>query len=68
MRVGRLLAAGASERIARDARGERFGMKLMSIGFLIESAKDAIIWRGPMVQGALNQFLADVAWGPLDYL
>ena len=47
---------------------ERFGMKLMSIGFLIESDKDAIIWRGPMVQGALNQFLADVAWGELDYL
>jgi ATP-binding protein involved in chromosome partitioning len=46
----------------------RFGMKLMSIGFLIESDKDAIIWRGPMVQGALNQFLADVAWGELDYL
>jgi ATP-binding protein involved in chromosome partitioning len=47
---------------------ERFGMKLMSIGFLIESDKDAIIWRGPMVQGALNQFLADVSWGELDYL
>ncbi|HKU42208.1 MAG TPA: Mrp/NBP35 family ATP-binding protein [Polyangiales bacterium] len=47
---------------------ERFGMKLMSIGFLIESNKDAIIWRGPMVQGALNQFLADVSWGELDYL
>jgi ATP-binding protein involved in chromosome partitioning len=47
---------------------ERFGMKLMSIGFLIESDRDAIIWRGPMVQGALNQFLADVAWGELDYL
>jgi ATP-binding protein involved in chromosome partitioning len=46
----------------------RFGMKLMSIGFLIESDKDAIIWRGPMLQGALNQFLADVAWGQLDYL
>jgi ATP-binding protein involved in chromosome partitioning len=46
----------------------RFGMKLMSIGFLIESDKDAIIWRGPMLQGALNQFLADVAWGELDYL
>ncbi len=46
----------------------RFGMKLMSIGFLIESDKDAIIWRGPMVQGALNQFLTDVAWGELDYL
>jgi ATP-binding protein involved in chromosome partitioning len=46
----------------------RFGMKLMSIGFLIESDKDAIIWRGPMLQGALNQFLADVSWGELDYL
>jgi ATP-binding protein involved in chromosome partitioning len=46
----------------------RFGMKLMSIGFLIESDKDAIIWRGPMLQGALNQFLGDVAWGALDYL
>jgi ATP-binding protein involved in chromosome partitioning len=46
----------------------RFGLKMMSIGFLIESDKDAIIWRGPMLQGALNQFLADVAWGELDYL
>jgi ATP-binding protein involved in chromosome partitioning len=46
----------------------RFGMALMSIGFLIESDKDAIIWRGPMLQGALNQFLSDVAWGELDYL
>jgi ATP-binding protein involved in chromosome partitioning len=46
----------------------RFGMKLMSIGFLIENDKEAIIWRGPMLQGALNQFLADVAWGELDFL
>jgi len=46
----------------------RFGMKLMSIGFLIENDKDAIIWRGPMLQGALNQFLGDVSWGELDYL
>jgi ATP-binding protein involved in chromosome partitioning len=46
----------------------RFGLKMMSIGFLIESDKDAIIWRGPMLQGALNQFLGDVAWGELDYL
>jgi len=47
---------------------QRFGMKLMSIGFLVENDKDAIIWRGPMLTGALNQFLADVAWGELDYL
>ncbi|MET0389224.1 MAG: Mrp/NBP35 family ATP-binding protein [Polyangiales bacterium] len=46
----------------------RFGMQLMSMGFLIESDKDAIIWRGPMLQGALGQFLSDVAWGNLDYL
>jgi ATP-binding protein involved in chromosome partitioning len=47
---------------------ERFGIKLMSIGFLIEDDKTAIIWRGPMLQGALLQFLKDVEWGELDYL
>lgn len=47
---------------------QRFGMKLMSIGFMLENDKDAIIWRGPMLQGALMQFLADVDWGELDYL
>ena len=47
---------------------QRFGVKLMSIGFMIESDKDAIIWRGPMLQGALMQFLGDVSWGELDYL
>jgi ATP-binding protein involved in chromosome partitioning len=47
---------------------ERFGVKLMSIGFLIDDDKTAVIWRGPMLQGALLQFLKDVDWGPLDYL
>jgi len=47
---------------------QRFGLKLMSIGFMIENDKDAIIWRGPMLQGALMQFLGDVNWGELDYL
>jgi ATP-binding protein involved in chromosome partitioning len=47
---------------------QRFGVKLMSIGFMIESEKDAIIWRGPMLQSALHQFLGDVNWGELDYL
>jgi len=47
---------------------ERFGVKLMSIGFLLESDKTAVIWRGPMLQGALLQFLKDVEWGELDYL
>ncbi|CAN5797945.1 Mrp/NBP35 family ATP-binding protein [soil metagenome] len=46
----------------------RFGVKLMSIGFLLEDPKAAVVWRGPMLAGALQQFLKDVAWGELDYL
>ncbi len=47
---------------------ERFGVKLMSIGFLLEDAKSAVVWRGPMLHGALMQFLKDVSWGALDFL
>ncbi len=47
---------------------ERFGIKLMSIGFLLEDPKAAVIWRGPMLHGALQQFLKDVTWGDLDFL
>jgi ATP-binding protein involved in chromosome partitioning len=47
---------------------DRFGVKLMSIGFLLEDPKAAIVWRGPMLHGALQQFLKDVNWGKLDYL
>ena len=47
---------------------ERFGVKLMSIGFLLEDPKAAVVWRGPMLHGALLQFLKDVDWGELDYL
>ncbi|HEY8431373.1 MAG TPA: Mrp/NBP35 family ATP-binding protein [Sandaracinaceae bacterium] len=47
---------------------ERFGVRMMSIGFLLEDEKQAIVWRGPMLHGALSQFLSDVDWGELDYL
>jgi ATP-binding protein involved in chromosome partitioning len=47
---------------------ERFGVKLMSIGFLLEDPKAAVVWRGPMLHGALLQFLKDVDWGALDFL
>jgi ATP-binding protein involved in chromosome partitioning len=47
---------------------QRFGVKMMSIGFLLEDPKSAVIWRGPMLHGALMQFLKDFAWGELDYL
>jgi ATP-binding protein involved in chromosome partitioning len=47
---------------------ERFGIKLMSIGFLLDDPATAVVWRGPMLHGALMQFLSDVDWGKLDYL
>jgi ATP-binding protein involved in chromosome partitioning len=45
----------------------RFGMRLMSIGFIIEE-NAAVVWRGPMLFKAMEQFLRDVQWGELDYL
>lgn len=45
----------------------RHGLKLMSIGFLIEE-NAAVVWRGPMLFKAMDQFLRDVNWGELDYL
>lgn len=47
---------------------QRFGLKLMSIGFLLEDSKQAVVWRGPMLHGALQQFVSEVDWGGLDYL
>lgn len=44
-----------------------YGVTTMSIGFLVPE-EQAVIWRGPMVSGALTQLLNDVAWGELDYL
>jgi ATP-binding protein involved in chromosome partitioning len=46
---------------------EGHGVKAMSIGFLVDPDQ-ALIWRGPMVTGALLQLLRDVNWGELDYL
>ena len=46
---------------------EKFGLKVMSIGFLVDEGT-AVIWRGPMVQSALMQMLREVAWGELDVL
>jgi len=46
---------------------EKYGLKIISMGFLTQD--DApIIWRGPMLHGALQQFFREVAWGALDYL
>lgn len=45
----------------------RYGIKLVSIGFFLDESKP-VIWRGPMIHGALQQFLRDFDWGELDYL
>ncbi len=46
---------------------EAYGVKLMSLGFIVERDAPAI-WRGPIIMKIIGQFLRDVAWGQLDYL
>ena len=46
---------------------EAHGIKIMSIGLLV-AEREALVWRGPMIHSAVQQFLRDVMWGPLDYL
>lgn len=46
---------------------ERFGVKLISMGFFVED-NSPIIWRGPMLGKMLNNFFKEVEWGDLDYL
>lgn len=46
---------------------ERYGVKVLSMGFLVDD-ENAVIWRGPMVSRAVQQFLHDAEWGELDYL
>ena len=55
---------------AREGRiqpAEAYGVKVMSIGFLVKPGQ-ALIWRGPMLHSAIRQFLSDVDWGELDYM
>ncbi|ADO45538.1 ATPase-like, ParA/MinD [Hydrogenobacter thermophilus TK-6] len=61
------------ERVHVDERNrlipiEKYGIKILSIGFLLPSEDTPVIWRGPMLMKALTQFLFDVNWGNLDYL
>jgi ATP-binding protein involved in chromosome partitioning len=46
---------------------EKYGLKLMSLGFFL-SDKTPVIWRGPMVTGVIRQFLTDIQWGDIDVL
>jgi ATP-binding protein involved in chromosome partitioning len=46
---------------------EKYGLKVMSLGFILET-DTPVIWRGPMVMRAIEQMLGDVEWGALDYM
>lgn len=65
---------GVSEKPALTPDGkkiepvERYGVKLISIGLLLDDPDTALIWRGPIASGAIKQFMTDVEWGELDYL
>jgi ATP-binding protein involved in chromosome partitioning len=66
------ILTGVTERpVSHDGKRlealEAHGLKVMSIGFLVEQDQ-AMVWRGPMVTSALIQLLRDVNWGELDYL
>ena len=57
--------------VGQDSRmipSQRFGVKVMSMGFFQQNEDEAIIWRGPMIHNAINQFLQSTQWGELDYL
>ena len=47
---------------------EKWGVKVVSMAFFQEKEEEAIIWRGPMIHNAINQFLQVTLWGELDYL
>jgi ATP-binding protein involved in chromosome partitioning len=51
----------------RIAAHEKFGLRVMSIGFFLDD-NSPVIWRGPLVMGLVRQFLRDVDWGDLDLL
>ena len=69
------LLLGLDARPAIDPTGEallpivsREGIKVMSLGFILQNARDAVIWRGPMKHNAIQEMLGGVAWGDLDVL
>jgi ATP-binding protein involved in chromosome partitioning len=68
--VPRMVAADQAPQATTDDRivpPEKYGMKLMSMAFLV-GEDDPVIWRGPMVHKVLTQLVEDVEWGELDYM
>lgn len=58
---------GAEGKLMKPLQHES-GLKVMSIGFLLEKKNSPVVWRGPLKGAAIRQFIADGDWGELDYL
>lgn len=66
-------AFGLSERARASKEGmypvcTRSGIKVMSVNLLLENENDPVVWRGPVIAGAVKQFWTDVIWGDVDYM
>lgn len=66
-------AFGIKQRAMQDETGilpavSQNGIKIMSVNMMLTNSDDPVIWRGPVIAGAVKQFWTDVAWGDLDYL
>lgn len=57
-----------NEEVIYPLRTSYFGIRVMSMNLLLEKEDEPVIWRGPVISGAIRQFWTDVAWGELDYL
>lgn len=67
VRGERPMMIDAGDEKSKIAPLERYGIKLISIGLLVDE-KSAVVWRGPMASSAIRQFITDVYWDELDYL
>ena len=66
-------AFGVKDRALSDGEGilpcrSESGIALMSLNFLVENPADPVVWRGPVIAGAVKQFWSDVAWGDVDVM
>ncbi|GAA5887243.1 hypothetical protein JCM5296_004574 [Sporobolomyces johnsonii] len=68
----RMVAQRAAEEAGEEPRQERAQgggvLACMSIGFLLKSSRESVVWRGPKKNAMIKQFLGEVRWGELDYL
>ena len=66
-------AFGVKDRATSDGEGilpcrSESGIALMSLNFLVENPADPVVWRGPVIAGAVKQFWSDVVWGDVDVM